>query len=677
MTKVMAWVFYTVIGRHLSRFASFLQKDNPAENDSSFSLDSKTSRKDELALVVDHFNDMRQKMRRSILEIQEWHDLMDYIIRHDPNAIAVYDRDMRYIFVSWKYIEDHRLNGLEVIGRTCYEVFPELKDKWEDIHQSVLAGEDLSREDDLIVHGDGTTDDVSWQYHPLKDKNGHINGLIYYGVITTERKRMERALFIEKEQFRTTLFSVGDGIISTDKYGKVVLMNKVAEELTGWIFDEAIGNPMEMVFNIVNENTLDSCGNPVEKVLETGEIVELANKTMLISRTGNAIPIEDSAAPILDQEGNITGVVLVFRDCTDKRKKQKEIEYLSYHDQLTGLYNRRFFDEELKRLDVPRNLPLTLVMIDVNGLKLINDAFGHPIGDMLLKAVGDVLSDGLRADDIIARIGGDEFAVLMPGTDFEQTGSIMERITEIMAREKVENIPLSLSFGWETKTSEDENIGKVFDAAEDRMYSNKISEKGSFHNKSVKLIIQTLHATIQGEYEHSNRVGEICDRIGQAMGFCLNERNELKTAGALHDIGKVGINKDVLEKKGPLNSEEWEEIKRHPEISYNILSTVSEYASLAEIILSHHERWDGKGYPRNLKGEDIPLKARIIAVADSYDAMTSERPYHGPMSKEKALEELEKCAGTQFDPEIVKVFIENEVASEVFELCPYNAVKST
>jgi HD-GYP domain-containing protein (c-di-GMP phosphodiesterase class II) len=126
-----------------------------------------------------------------------------------------------------------------------------------------------------------------------------------------------------------------------------------------------------------------------------------------------------------------------------------------------------------------------------------------------------------------------------------------------------------------------------------------------------------------------------------------------------------------------LNSEEWEEIKRHPEISYNILSTVSEYASLAEIILSHHERWDGKGYPRNLKGEDIPLKARIIAVADSYDAMTSERPYHGPMSKEKALEELEKCAGTQFDPEIVKVFIENEVASEVFELCPYNAVKST
>jgi HD-GYP domain-containing protein (c-di-GMP phosphodiesterase class II) len=296
---------------------------------------------------------------------------------------------------------------------------------------------------------------------------------------------------------------------------------------------------------------------------------------------------------------------------------------------------------------------------------------------MLLKAVGDVLSDGLRADDIIARIGGDEFAVLMPGTDFEQTGSIMERITEIMAREKVENIPLSVSFGWGTKINDKESISKVLDAAEDRMYRNKISEKNSYYHGSIKLILQTLHATIQGEYEHSNRVGEICDRIGQAMGFSLNERNELKTAGALHDIGKVGINKDVLEKKGPLNSEEWEEIKRHPEISYNILSTVSEYASLAEIILSHHERWDGKGYPRNLKGEDIPLKARIIAVADSYDAMTSERPYHGPMSKEKALEELEKCAGTQFDPEIVKVFIENEVASEVFELCPYNAVKST
>jgi PAS domain S-box-containing protein len=151
--------------------------------------------------------------------------------------------------------------------------------------------------------------------------------------------------------------------------------------LTGWTQEEAAGKPFEDVFRIVNEYTREKCANPVAKALHLKEIVLLENHTVLITKTGNNIPVEDSASPIIDKIGNIIGSVLVFRDVTEKKEKQKKIEYLSYHDQLTGLYNRHFFEEELNRIDVEKSLPLTIAMADVNGLKLTNDAFGHEAGD--------------------------------------------------------------------------------------------------------------------------------------------------------------------------------------------------------------------------------------------------------------------------------------------------------
>jgi PAS domain S-box-containing protein len=159
-------------------------------------------------------------------------------------------------------------------------------------------------------------------------------------------------------------------------------MNQVAERLTGWNNDEAKGLPFERVFHIVNEYTGEICENPVERVLENAEIVELSNHTILQSRDGRRVPIEDSAAPIRSKDGRITGVVIVFRDFTEKKEKLKEIQYLSYHDHLTGLYNRRYMEDSMDRLDTMRNLPFTIMSIDVNGLKLTNDAFGHKIGSL-------------------------------------------------------------------------------------------------------------------------------------------------------------------------------------------------------------------------------------------------------------------------------------------------------
>ncbi len=357
-------------------------------------------------------------------------------------------------------------------------------------------------------------------------------------------------------------------------------------------------------------------------------------------------------------------LVITIRIITDSLESQlhqwrllvTEVEYLSFHDGLTGLYNRRFFDKELKRLDTSMNLPLTMMMLDVNGLKLTNDAFGHRAGDKLLTRVANVLQDTCRAKDIVARIGGDEFAILLPQWNDEQAHQLSNRIQKAISYEQVEGLPVSISCGWGTKTDQQGSmIDDIFKTAEDHMCQHKISERGSYRHQTIDLIMQTLYAKSAREQQHSKRVSLLCTDIGLVMGL---EANALTTAGMLHDIGKVAISETILDKVLPLADSEWTEMKRHSEAGYNILSSVNDYGPLAACVLSHHERWDGTGYPNGLKGEAIPLLARIIAIADSYDAMVSNRPYRKGMSHEDALEEIKVCAGKQFDPEIVRVFIE-------------------
>lgn len=349
-------------------------------------------------------------------------------------------------------------------------------------------------------------------------------------------------------------------------------------------------------------------------------------------------------------------VIGFTRDITAERMYQEKIEYLSYHDQLTGLYNRRFFEAELSRLDVARNLPLCIIMADVNGLKLINDSFGHKMGDQLLVKVGEVLQEACRADEIISRIGGDEFVILIPGMESGEAEQLVKRITGICEDEKVGSLDLSISFGWEVKRLEEEDIHEVFNRAEDYMYKKKLFEGPSMRGKTIGAIINTLHEKNKREEAHSQRVSDLCVEMGRAINLPERELDEMRTVGLLHDIGKIAINEEILNKPGRLTEEEYEEIKRHPEIGYRILSSVNDMQDMAAHVLSHHERWDGGGYPRGLAGEAIPVQSRMIAIADAFDAMTGERTYRPSLTEEEALKELVKHAGTQFDPALVDVF---------------------
>ncbi len=596
--------------------------------------------------------------KRADIELTHSHELMRYIIEHNKSAIAVHDRDLNYLYVSQRYLDDYGIEDKDIIGKHHYDVFPDLPQKWRIVHQKALKGEISSAEEDPYPRADGTTDWTRWECRPWYENDGQIGGIIIYTEVITERKNLEIALANENSLLKTTLASVGDGVISTDHQGHIVLVNRVAEALTGWTQSQAKGKLIQDVFAVVDELSREPCEDIVYAVLCSGKIIEVDSNCILIGKDGTERSIEQNAAPIVQDNGQIIGVVLVFRDVSEKKKKQDEIEYLSYHDHLTGLYNRRHFDDQMKQLDQLKASHLTLIMADVNGLKLTNDAFGHRVGDILLEKVASILKRECRAEDIVSRVGGDEFAILLPETDSEHADKLIARINAAIANEKMDNITLSVSIGYAVKLQDTDDIKDIYRQAEDDMYRRKLSESSSMRSKTIDLIMSTLFAKSNREMAHSKRVSEMSEAIAEKMGFNRKDIEQIRITGLMHDIGKIGVDEAILNSHNKLNHHELKQIQKHPEIGFRILSAVNEFSLVANDVLCHHEKWDGSGYPRGLKGTEISLQARIIGLADAYDAMTSIRTYQKVHSEEEAAQEIMHCAGTQFDPEIARVFVE-------------------
>jgi len=344
--------------------------------------------------------------------------------------------------------------------------------------------------------------------------------------------------------------------------------------------------------------------------------------------------------------------------CFKRKRAEEEIRYLSYHDRLTGLYNRTFFDQEIKRLDTEKQLPVSLIIGDVNGLKLANDVFGHQEGDRLLQKIADILKYSCRNKDIIARWGGDEFAVILPNTSLHEAYDICDRIKEECSKADKDTIQPSIALGTAVKDDPSKGIQQVLKEAEDRMYRRKLLESKSTRSAIISSLEKTLFERSFETEEHAKRLLKYSLKIGQALSLSQNETDDLRLLSILHDIGKIAVPDSILVKPGRLSLKEWEEMKKHAEIGYRIAESSKELDHIADYILSHHERWDGTGYPQGLKGEKIPRLSRILAIADAFDAMTHERPYKKAISRKEALEEIRRCSGTQFDPEIVQIFLQ-------------------
>ncbi|ADQ13722.1 diguanylate cyclase [Halanaerobium hydrogeniformans] len=343
----------------------------------------------------------------------------------------------------------------------------------------------------------------------------------------------------------------------------------------------------------------------------------------------------------------------------DKLYYQKELEYKSFHDSLTNLYNRRFFEEEIKRLDTKRQLPISIIMADLNGLKLINDSYGHDVGDELLKKIAKILESSIRKEDIAARQGGDEFAILLPKTNREQLSKIIKRIKDKVERINHQaDIPISIALGSAIKEDSAEDINEILKKADDNMYQNKLSESRSTKSRIVQGLLNSLNAKSNETKEHALRMRDLAVKFGNKLKLTYSEINRLSLLATMHDIGKTTISEEILTKAAKLDEKEWMIMKKHSEQGYKIASASEEFILVAEDILAHHEHWDGSGYPRGLSGEEIPYLARIISIVDAYDVMTNDRPYSKAISMEEALKEIKSCAGSQFDPELADKFIE-------------------
>ena len=589
--------------------------------------------------------------KRAELKLSREKIFTQTIFESIPGCIYVYDKSGKLI----KWNKQHE----EMTGYSSEELAEMTLDQWYDEDDYAKVSREVEH---VFSKGYGETE------VGLIKKNGDklnliVNGvpmslggnsyLVGIGIDVSERRKKELELEQNRELLQSVINNTTDLIFVKDTSGRYILVNAAAARNVGKTPPEVIGK--NDLSNFSHDEAL-AVMSADKEIMKNGKVITY--EELLGNSYGEKRYLLCTKGPVYDQNHNVKGVFGILRDITDRKQKQNEIEYLSYHDSLTGLYNRRYFENILVEFNKENYVPVSIIMADINGLKLINDSFGHTAGDSLLKKSSDIFLSECPKNAVACRLGGDEFVIMLPNTDNAEAELLIQRIRMEAAKEKIGPIEISISFGCQTKQNQDQDINKVLANAENDMYQHKLYESLSTRSQTIDVIMNALFEKSKRESSHSKRVSALCATIATEMQLGKDTVNQIKMAGLIHDIGKIGISETILNKPGPLNENEWEEMKKHPEASWRILNSVKEFTELADFVLEHHEKWDGSGYPRGLQGEKISLQARIIALADAYDAMTSKRSYRKGLTKEEAITEIKNNAGTQFDPALCRIFVE-------------------
>ncbi len=602
-------------------------------------------------------------LKAAEMEVSYFQELLQYIINHSNSAVAVHDLNMNYIYVSQKYLDQYNVNDPNIIGKHHYDIFPDLPQKWRDVHQRCLKGEVINADRDIYPRDDGTVQWTRWECRPWFKQDQSIGGIIVYTEVITDLIQTELELESSRQNLLDVMNSlpIGIAVNSVDPVVKFNYMNENFWKIYGTTreilekndsFWEAVYEDPIFREELKKRVEADIASNdPTRMQWLDVPIAKKDEKTRYISAYATPIP-----------KSNL--LISTVIDVTDQKLKEDEIRYISYHDFITGIPNRRYFSEMFESYDHEGNYPIVVMIMDLNGLKLINDAFGHGKGNQALRQIAQILKSLKREKDIISRIGGDEFAIILPQTKPEEANGIRSKIEQDIENQTIEGIHYSLSIGMAVKSNESQSINDVLKIAEEDMYKNKVFQGRSMRSRAINGILSTLTDKFEVEKLHSEKVSWYCVEIGNAMQLNKADIDELKMAGMLHDIGKISIPDHILSKPGKLSREEWSIMQEHTIHGYNILRAADEYSNLALYALTHHERIDGTGYPNGLKGDEIPLISRIIGVVDAYEAMTADRPYRKSLNKEYAISELIAHSNTQFDAQIVDIFVNQVLKNE-------------
>jgi diguanylate cyclase (GGDEF)-like protein/PAS domain S-box-containing protein len=455
-----------------------------------------------------------------------------------------------------------------------------------------------------------------------------------------------------KSAFENAPIGMALASVQSGEFGRYLQVNAAMAALTGYSQDQLLtmSGP-----EITHPDDVAE-GLEVSRQMANGVLESATLDKRYLHADGRTISALVNISLVRDAAGNPQHAVVQVQDVTEQKLVAAQLEYQAHHDPLTGLPNRRKLLNDLEaRLEGETPEATLLLVFDLDGFKAYNDAYGHPAGDSLLVRLGERLQAAVSGRGRAYRMGGDEFcvltALLADGAD------ALAAAGTAALTETGEGFEITASHGSAQIPLEAATAAEALGTADQRMYARKGRKRTSAGRQATDALLKALAERNPSLGHHLDDVTGLCEAVGNQ--FCLTEEEmtPLLQAAALHDVGKVAIPDAILDKPGPLDETEWDFMRTHTLIGERILAEAPALAEAAKIVRFTHERHDGNGYPDGLAGEEIPLAARIIAVCDAFDAMTSNRPYRTAMSAEGALSEIHNCSGTQFDPKVIAAFV--------------------
>ncbi len=563
-------------------------------------------------------------------------DLLDYVVSNARSAIAIHDRELRYVYVSEKYLRDYGTTARDVIGRHHYEVFPDLPQKWREAHERALAGTVISADRDPWVRADGSVLWTRWERRPWFEADGSIGGIIVYTEVITDEVLAQEALRTSEAHLRTLVDTLPDLVWLKDPEGVYLSCNRRFAQFFGARVDEIVSKTDR---DFVDEAIADSFRAHDLAAMEAGGSTT-NEEEIVFAADGHREILETIKTPVVAADGGVVGVLGVGRDIT--KRKRAEQELAESNDLLTNLarlvpgviYQYRLWPDG--RSAFPYASPGMNDIYEVTPEEVRDDAtpvFGRLHPDDYDRVVELIQRSALTLETFYC-----EFRVVLPRQGLRWRWSQAHPV----------------------RTTDGGTLwhGIISDITERKLAEQEIRRQADQLKRTLSGAVLAMSKVVESRDPytagHEVRVTELAVAIGAELGLQGEMLEGLRLAGMLHDIGKIAVPAEILSKPGRLNPVEFSIVKQHPQAGYDILAAIEFSEPVALTVLHHHERLDGSGYPQGLSGEAILRQARILAVADVVEAMASHRPYRPALGLEPALDEIRSGAGRWYDPEVAE-----------------------